>query len=346
MNKRLISSGNREQRKLTRGWGRRMIVRRGLKSRSPRKVETSRVNACTIENLSPHFERLRSLYQRHKYSPDLIYNVDESMVEGSTGNYRVIVHSDDIVPTTEIPDQIRLHITIVTCVSAAGFAMPNLLILPRKEFPASLQSFAREFVWAGTEGGWMTQTIFEEWIEKVFIPNANKTRHEIQSDSTTRPRILLITDSHSSRRSSIAIRLLMQQAVDLITLPSHSSHLTQPLIRGVFRIFKSAMEKNLSETVPYSQCPMENVVLCVQDAMQQATTRLRIMEAFEVAGVWPLNPEKIFLSCKVRGLGCDETPTRKKPRRSFVKIDNALLTSDEMVLALEHQKKRVVKSRK
>ena len=54
-------------------------------------------------------------------------------------------------------------------------------------------------------------------------------------------RRLLIMDGYSSHVRARFIAYCMCDAIDIVILPPHSSHLTQPLDVGIFRPLKQAM---------------------------------------------------------------------------------------------------------
>jgi hypothetical protein len=71
-------------------------------------------------------------------------------------------------------------------------------------------------------------------MEEVIFPLIYLDQQQYKSEDGQIPRARLIMDGHSTRR----LKLLWKQAhglgIDVHILPSHSSHLIQPLDRSVF----------------------------------------------------------------------------------------------------------------
>nr|XP_047141020.1 MFS-type transporter clz9-like [Hydra vulgaris] len=74
-----------------------------------------------------------------------------------------------------------------------------------------------------SKSGWMEHSTFTEWLKEVYIP-------ECQAVSGT---YILHLDGHTSHVSLAAVLLSRENNIILICLPSHSSHILQPLDRGV-----------------------------------------------------------------------------------------------------------------
>ena len=75
--------------------------------------------------------------------------------------------------------------------------------------------------------GWMTAEIFNKWFKCHFLRYA----------SAVRP-IILLMDGHSSHYCPETIQLAAAEGVILFTLPPNTTHLSQPLDKGVFGPFK------------------------------------------------------------------------------------------------------------
>lgn len=88
------------------------------------------------------------------------------------------------------------------------------------------------WAWTVSNNGWITDKLGWEWLSLHFEP---KTR---PSDGSRR---LLIVDGHGSHVQARCIAFCMERSIDLMVLPAHTSHMTQPLDVGVFQPLKPAM---------------------------------------------------------------------------------------------------------
>ena len=67
----------------------------------------------------------------------------------------------------------------------------------------------------------------------------------------TRP-VLLIQDGHSTHVSIELVELARENGVYLLCLPSHSSHVLQPLDVGIYKFLKTFFFQSVSE-IPYGK---------------------------------------------------------------------------------------------
>lgn len=87
------------------------------------------------------------------------------------------------------------------------------------EIPGTLHGFSAR--------GWMDCELFNLWFSELFLHYAPKARP-----------LLLSLDGHSSHYCPDTIRLAAKEKVVIFTFPPNTTHLTQPLDKGVFRPLK------------------------------------------------------------------------------------------------------------
>jgi len=80
---------------------------------------------------------------------------------------------------------------------------------------------------------WMTSELFHAWIQH-FIKNVK----DLGGISKTE-RHLLIVDSHTSHVTLEVALTAKEEGINILTLPSHTSHGMQPLDVNVFGPFKT-----------------------------------------------------------------------------------------------------------
>lgn len=123
----------------------------------------------------------------------------------------------------------KTQVLIAACVSATGQSLPPFIIWEGKTMSPELAVGELPGTEYGlSDSGWMNSTLFALWFRKVFLRYAPATRP-----------IIPLMDGHSSHYSPDAIKLAAQNEVILFTLPPNTTHLTQPLDKGVFGPFKS-----------------------------------------------------------------------------------------------------------
>lgn len=301
-------------------------------------LDIDRARASTPENIGNFFDELEILYQEKKFIPALMFNMDESMIRYSPQELRIVVHSEYQYAVRVDPEEVRrnFHATLIACISATGCPpiIPTV-ILPRKYVPKQLEESLFVLDLAGTESGWINTEIFEEWLKVVFVPHVETVR---KFYGPSEPALLLL-DSHSSRKTFEGIKLLMDHNIVLRTLPSHTSHLVQPLDRGVFAKFKSELSKFLTNH-KYGEDPIQNLMICVSSAIRIATAEAYAIDSFSNSGIHPINRVKVLQ--KTHELDIDHTPVAPKKARGRrgLKIDNRVLTCPDILEEIKAEAER------
>ena len=193
--------------------------------------------------------------------------------------------------------------TLILAVSADGEALPiPTIILPVATLPPLADEVTASFNITGSDSGWITIPIWSKWIVDVFIPHVIHKRDKFVKAGgvITSPqygRAILFLDSHSSRLDEYAHMQLEANGIRVSTIPSHSSHILQPLDCGINNHFKHAL-RNLSFLkmirMDHGLPDYRNSILyCTKAALSDAQNFLRIQRAFECCGLWPWRPERV-----------------------------------------------------
>ena len=108
------------------------------------------------------------------------------------------------------------------------------MIFPRVCMPESLKEGAPPGTqFAMSPKGWINQEIFFNWLD-FFIANIPSVRP-----------VLLIYDGHASHLSIEVIEKARASDIHLLCLPSHCTHVLQPLDVSVMSSLKKHFEKAL-----------------------------------------------------------------------------------------------------
>lgn len=176
--------------------------------------------------------------------------------------------------------------TAIECVSASGVAVPPLLIFKAKH----------------TNTGWIPGQVPPDWHFSTSNSRCTSDSHGYEWLTTgfapsTKPnglltRRLLIIDSHSSHITTNVIALCMQNAIDLLILPLHTSHLLQPLEVGVFAPLKRALACETDAALRHDtgRIPRVQLVEMYVRARERALTSHNILSGWRGAGLVPLSP--------------------------------------------------------
>ena len=85
---------------------------------------------------------------------------------------------------------------------------------------------------------WMTKWLFESWI--LHFIECLRRGPGIDLNN----RHLLVLDGHNSHVMLEIMKIAMQSGLDIISLPSHTSHTLKPLDLACFASFKSVFRKH------------------------------------------------------------------------------------------------------
>jgi hypothetical protein len=136
---------------------------------------------------------------------------------------------------------------------------------------------------------WMTKWLFQSWISH-FI---GSLKRGLGIDLTNRH--LLILDGHNSHVTLEVVAVAMQSGLDIVSLPSHTSHALQPLDVSCFKPFKTAFRQiRDSWTLINKGKKVQKQDLCewTAQALQKVLSSKNITSGFKKTGIWPFNPEQ------------------------------------------------------
>jgi hypothetical protein len=99
-----------------------------------RQIEHARYAAARVDVVQTWFVAVTDLRLAHQYDPSSIYNMDESgFAVGTSQSSRVLVNIRDKVSWKVVSGR-QEWVTAIECVSAAGQALPPLVIFKAKHF--------------------------------------------------------------------------------------------------------------------------------------------------------------------------------------------------------------------
>jgi hypothetical protein len=148
-----------------------------------------------------------------------------------------------------MPNQCK-WLSVLVCINATGVAIPSFYIFRGKRFGQNyIHHCEPGATMAMQPRAWMTSYLFGAWMSR-FI-------ELVRASSSISPchRHLLILDGHISHVNVEVVKEAKRASLDLLTLPSHTSHALQPLDVSIFKPFKQFfrqykdfwMSRNLNE---------------------------------------------------------------------------------------------------
>ena len=132
--------------------------------------------------------------------------------------------------------------------------------------------------------GWMDQEFFDLWMD-----------HFLHYAPPARP--LLLMDGHSSHYCPSAIHIASQHQVVMMALPPNTTHLAQPLDKGIFGPFKVEWRKLCHEYIianPGKVVTHHCFSELFAKAWMRSMTMKNILASFRTCGVYPIDRNKVM----------------------------------------------------
>ncbi|MGH0152685.1 UNVERIFIED_CONTAM: hypothetical protein FKN15_027902 [Acipenser sinensis] len=134
----------------------------------------------------------------------------------------------------------------------------------------------------------MERALFEDYFQNLFLKESSKW-----SDMSS-PRILIF-DGHASHISLRIVQMAKENNVVLLRLPSHLTHILQPLDKAVFGEVKKKWRKKLRchSRVSRDKIRKEDFPSKLSDVLETAMKSENLKSGFGSTGIYPLNPDRV-----------------------------------------------------
>ncbi|XP_045167512.2 uncharacterized protein LOC123530804 [Mercenaria mercenaria] len=238
--------------------------------------------SITQTQIDQYFQVLKQTLERLDIAnkPSHIYNCDETGFSGNLTSDKSVVVKKGVRQAFRAHISLNGHITVNFAINAAGQTVPPFIIfsknLPRDIFKDGLPD---NWEYECTESGFINGNLFSKWFSNVFLPALGNRRP-----------CVLIMDNHTSHMSASVIKDAMENSVDLLYFPSHSSHLLQPLDVGYFHVLKSKLFE-LASGLGYVESralPRHIFSKLLHHAMMKISPAV-VAAAFSATGIYPFH---------------------------------------------------------
>ncbi len=230
---------------------RQLLKRNNFVMRTAKVVDAKRCIGFEVLDAWYH-DRLINAALRNKH-PRLIFNADETEINRKHSFKCKVACKGVRQPRVAARDRSGSHVSMFIMVSASGSVVePSFLLHGGPESYVSEPSlFEDKIKCIKTSNGYMEKWAFKKIMKEDFVPYVNRLRESMGLESDERA--ALVVDGHVSRYDIETFQLLNEACIDLIILPAHSSHITQPLditLNGlVKRAFPALFRKGVPQTV-------------------------------------------------------------------------------------------------
>lgn len=248
------------------------------------RIMTPTRSGCFRKELIDQFFRsLGEEFDKNQYTPDRIFNVSEiamSVVQIKLPHVICLRNKQQISGTSV---KKGLLITLVLCMSAAGYFVPPLVIFPFNSMKTLLMKGAPPgSISACHPSGWIQTNMFTSWC-KHFLDNVKPTSEY--------PILLILDGSNSHTRNIEVMKLAQENHVTIICLPPNSAHNLQPLDVSVMSQLKNYYGEEVTEWSKISGRNLTHFDLAelFGRAYSKVINAQLTVESFEKTGIYPLD---------------------------------------------------------
>jgi hypothetical protein len=208
----------------------------GIDIVNPVELDEARARLSNPKTIEEFFSKCSAYFDR---DPRLIINVDETQIS-SHRKFKVL----------QIPGQAPIrhkreelpHFTAMCAIIGNGMKLPPTIILPgNKTFPEDLLPYKDKANFLSSSSEWMTKRAFLIWCF-FLIYELSVYRVQLPPELQTQ-RFVVLIDGHSSRSCWEAMKLLSENLIDVVCLPSHTTQILQPFDMTVGSALKNEFEK-------------------------------------------------------------------------------------------------------
>lgn len=268
---------------------------------SGKGLDPQRVSNVTKEQIDRFISSFEYLQASYNLLDDYVINVDESSCNLKNNQVSSVLKSATSAKqgTMMIPQSVLR--TIIPFVAASGkvwmvvYVFKTISIKSVKAKDAvAIRPIAKETrstwpsYYAMTNEGYITNDL---WV------NIIATFVDLISCHLGDRHALLLLDRVSSHLEASTIKTLLDNNVELLYLPAHSSHILQPLDDIIFATFKAKAHEAKHKEIIRRQLTRQSLDTVTQDAVcvaeKQAFTTSIITKAFKNTGIWPFNKKLI-----------------------------------------------------
>lgn len=277
---------NKDNRMAGKKWIKGFLKRNSrISLRIPENTSVARAQAFNENNIKAYFTALDSTIREYSFTPENIFNVDESGLSTVQKRPQKIFATKGRKQVGVLSSAERgKHITVVCSMNAIGTFVPPVFIFSRKRFKNELMDNAPPGSKAFCqEKGWMNADIFLKWLQHF----AQHTKPSIDK------KVLLLLDGHSSHKSLNVLEYAKKNGIVLFCFPAHCSHRVQPLDVGFFGPLQIYYDQEIQLWLrqnPGRIVTDFQIAGLFKNAFLKSATPANAINSFFKTGISPFNP--------------------------------------------------------
>jgi hypothetical protein len=228
------------------------------------------------EHEEEYVSDLSKLVQEHRFTPEQIYNMDETGLFWRCLLERTFVCSDEKAASNV--KESRERVTVLTCANAAGTHKCKLMVIGKSAKPQALKGIKIfSMIYHANKRAWITQEIFGDWFNTHFVPEVRDHAKKVELPDNVKILLLLYNcPAHPPAET------LIKQNIFVSYLPPNCTALIQLLDQGIIKNFKCHYRSELMQKIvnfdgPFSyDCfkkaiTLKEAVWCISRAWDNVT---------------------------------------------------------------------------
>lgn len=267
-----------------------------LSLRTAQNVSMHRILSFNQTNVRLFYENLEKIMKKYNFSPERIYNLDESSSLTVHGVVKIVARRGVRHVGQATSAERGVLCSLVGIVNAAGESLPPVYVFPRVNFKEHMMTGApKDSLGLAHKSGYMVTELFLKVLQHI----ASNTK------CTPENPVLLILDGHASHVALEVILKAKELGIILLTLPPHCSHKMQPLDVSVFGPYKKLFKNELKSFMAKNKrvITIYDIAEISRNPWYFAASPENIKNGFKSTGIHPFNPtvfsQKDFAASKL-----------------------------------------------
>jgi len=233
------------------------------------------------------------LSQNEGISSNLFFNIDEigfGDMQNLTSIKTIGPKGRHEVPDYAIPPSVS-RITAVITIFLDGSVLTPMIIIPTKTIDKRVYEKLgqyRNFIVVHQDNGFVTEDLFIFYLQRIVFPEIVRRRITFNLEGKPTVGILDGCSSHCTD----SVKNLMSLNFNCVFLPSHSSHIFQPLDTSMFSLMKSEYRKNYEKSNLENDESIVNVsrlgnsFISIVKSFQQHNNPIIVKNSFKMVGLY------------------------------------------------------------
>ena len=226
-------------------WAEKFVKRQPeLKTRFNRVYDFQRALCEDPELISAWFKLVHNMRAKYGIHDCDFYNFDETgFMMGVICASMVVTRADRLGRGKAVQPGNREWATAIECINGEGWCLPPFLIVQGAYHLANWYTeggLPLDWAIKPTSNGWTDNETGLEWIKHFDKHTKSRTKGVYR---------MIVLDGHESHQSAEFEAFCKENNIITISLPTHSSHLTQPLDVGCFSALKKAYGRQIEHFV-------------------------------------------------------------------------------------------------